>query len=761
MNEYKSTLTPEEVDKALKNIAYVEAGIEAANDSAQAAAASAQAAQQAAQEALGFRTFFSAVRPDENGDLDPSRPMTTPSAASVSVKSKGDRIQSVQVDGFTTQAGSGDASPNNVREISTAGLRMVAVVFDGSSDEEWFYTPETPNFAIPPKIPSIQATSATDVYSDRYIGVPRTQLAGDMVITTSASNIIIMDRRYTNVSDFKAYLSKNPLIVWYTPVDGSNATGIYIPIQTQGHEYRCQCLELTAPLCKGDKVESCVPSGCDKTITLDGTQTFSAIGSNGCYFTAVSDAFPSYDNPSKPDPVLCDSLPQQSGSRVFGGTVGIGLSPSYSGTGFRIKIPSGENPQSFFAEHPAKVRYKSTAYTEANDKPVQLETHGFGVYVVTGQETITVPWTDENKPNLYTYRLTSPFEAPDRSDKLVCSHFKTSVTLNANRFSESVVMCSSNALFFCFDGVSTIDDAKVFFAAQYSAGTPVTAAVPLSTPAIYAHDPVTLVAVPYTEADVTAANQLANTPSTLPAIDSPDVPMLLDSADNTDSAAQVMALAANAVPVAGTYVVSSQDGTTVAVSLKAMQNGGDAATLGGQAPSSFAPASHASNGTTYGVGTATLYGHVMLSDTAEDSDATGGIAATPKCVQDTVNSSIPDFTWHTVSGSMQNCNTQYSFVRAVYNTGARLMYVAIGVLGATSDRNVLVATVPLPSGYSLAVSSSEIGALTKTSDNAVANNQAAGFEVKQSGSTIQFLATSTDKGGWAKAAIMLPISPAT
>lgn len=101
-----------------------------------------------------------------------------------------------------------------------------------------------------------------------------------------------------------------------------------------------------------------------------------------------------------------------------------------------------------------------------------------------------------------------------------------------------------------------------------------------------AHDPVDLVAAPYTEADEAAAQQLASTPSTLPYIDSADVPMLLSDAEQAaeDSTAQPMTLAAtlsSTMPVAGTYVVSSQDGTTVLVSLKAMQDGGDAATLGG------------------------------------------------------------------------------------------------------------------------------------------------------------------------------------
>lgn len=49
---------------------------------------------------------------------------------------------------------------------------------------------------------------------------------------------------------------------------------------------------------------------------------------------------------------------------------------------------------------------------------------------------------------------------------------------------------------------------------------------------------------------------------------------------------------------------------------------------------SKAPTNHASDQTTYGLGTAANYGHVKLSDTASASDATAGTAATPKMVND-------------------------------------------------------------------------------------------------------------------------------
>ena len=101
-------------------------GIQEAKDDAAQSAASAEEsairAENAARESLGFRTFNGSVRPDENGDLDPSRPMFAGTGESVTVKATGDRINNVIIHGFTTQAGSGDPSPDNVRPIIVAGL---------------------------------------------------------------------------------------------------------------------------------------------------------------------------------------------------------------------------------------------------------------------------------------------------------------------------------------------------------------------------------------------------------------------------------------------------------------------------------------------------------------------------------------------------------------------------------------------------------------------------------------------------------------
>lgn len=559
--------------------------IKAAPGQAKAAAASAAAAQQAAQEALGFRTFFSAVTPDANGDLDPSRPMTTPSAASVTVKSKGDRIQSVQVDGFTTQAGTGDPSPANVREINTAGLQMLTAVMDGSEDEDWalvfqgngFYA-TVPNFTN--STSSLQITGR--VFSSYMPEITSTSIyngsASIGVAAYTANNkLCLRIKGIASVQDLRDYLAQNPLTVWYVPDDLSQATGLYIPIQAQGHEYRCQMMELTAPLCNGDKVESCVPSGCNKRIVLDGSEDegwISSPVSDGVYRWGINagNVIPGLiaatSNASKVG-VLSNQFVEMAADQTYKRVDGISVDTSgnlrvYDSSCYSDLIAWKEK----LASNPLIVWYRSTAYTEQNDIPVQLETHQYSYKVLTGTES---GWFASSVQN---NRVAIPLTDAKASSSPICSVYNAS---SVAATPHSIYVDSNKNMGITDPRFTDIDTAKEILRSEQPQ-----VVYTLANPAIYAHDPVTLVAVPYTDADVSAANQLANTPSMLPNTDSPDVSMLLDAANNVESAVvQTMALAANAVPVAGTYVVSSQDGTTVVVSLKAMQDGGDAATLGG------------------------------------------------------------------------------------------------------------------------------------------------------------------------------------
>ena len=620
----------------LQNVTDNLEAIQNAAANAQAAAQSAQEAQTAAQQALGFRTFFSAVSPDENGDLDPSRPMTTPTAqASWTIKSRGDRIQSVQIDGFTTQSGTGDPSPDNVRPISTAGLRMLALVLNGT--ENWALRSSGSNgaqFEMPLADAPIAGTNQTLAAQTQKCSVCIVNNAdnypGDCAwafSTGGQSRLRVRMFRATTVDVLKQELSSRyaagtPVVFWYVPDDESQATGLYVPIQSQGHEYRCQMLELTEPLCNGDKVESNVPSGCDKKLILTGTESFSLAKSPGNVFQN----FNLLTN-SENFTAVCNDY--TIGGNSWSGMPDKSVLNSSNILGFRdtdfatVKDFKATLAARYAAGNPVVVWYRSTAYTEANDIPVELEAHQQRMLVLDGTNYIGAAGAVD-KTGFYCFLSNMTLDSvASYNNNAVCSHFKNAKVQLGTAFPENQLnsFCVANnqyglrfAIAHATLGTtpqSSVEDCsaavKEYFAAQYAAGTPVTIVYPLASPAIYDHDPVELIAMPYTEADATTANQLAATPSTLPYFDSADVPMLLDSigmpepdvtvqsygtldAENTQKAAEwvqetaqrlMAAPLASALPVAGTYVVSSQDGTTVLVSLKAMQDGGDAATLEG------------------------------------------------------------------------------------------------------------------------------------------------------------------------------------
>lgn len=444
--------------------------IKAAPGQAQAAAESAAAAQKAAQEALGFRTFFSAIAPDANGGLDPSRPMTTPSTqASWTIESKGDRIQSVQANGFTSDGKRG-------------GFALTKLVVDSATAA--YFSKIGPATAYQYK-PAITPKPISPAYlATIFCSVIETNTGS--AVYQGAKGIAVNDGSYISISfggmSPSEYVNTfGPFTIWYVPADESQATGLYIPIQAQGHEYRCQCLPLTEQLSQGDTVQSNVPIGCDKKIVFDASNLQG-------WIQDVTDDPEKYRYIYKlPDALAAD----------------------------------------------ASKEYKRNAYSDTFKVLI-----GGRTYYLEKGFTINA----QNK-NLYVY---------DEGESL--SEWKEKV--------------SSNPFTLFYKSVDYAGNDLPVSLETHASG------------AVYAHQAVELVAVPYTEADVTAANQLASTPSTLPYIEDSDVPMLLNESDATQTTESVAPLA-SALPVAGTYVVSSQDGTTVQVSLKAMQDGGDAATLGG------------------------------------------------------------------------------------------------------------------------------------------------------------------------------------
>lgn len=215
--------------------------------SAADAAQSAEDAQAAAQQALGFRTFFNAISPDEDGSLDPSRPMTTASAkAAWTVRSEGGMLQSVEVFGYTSGgAGAGadgkvtvtvqghtDSSVDipltqqllageSVQSYVNSGCDAY-IEFDGSEDENWveqtagdvrrYYiwvsggAKDAYKTSLNPAIANWLKLTVSGGTGNTQNTYSFTIERGNLYIYTDGASL----------SDFKATLAENPLKLWYT-----------------------------------------------------------------------------------------------------------------------------------------------------------------------------------------------------------------------------------------------------------------------------------------------------------------------------------------------------------------------------------------------------------------------------------------------------------------------------------------------------------------------------------------------------------------
>lgn len=375
------------------------ADIQNAAENAQAAAESAAAAQQAAQEALGFRTFFSAVTPDANGNLDPSRPMVVGPAASVEIESAGDRIQSVTALGFTQQAGTGDPNPTNVRALTNGGLRLVKLVLNGT--EGWTLNPNSGTaasgsrrFQLGMSVTSSNASAyvAAVAYCSHFDGATPANTYGSNYDNTFSVQNADLQLRVAGISavgglkQFLAacYAAGNPVIVWYVPADESQATGLYAPIILQSGEYRATCLPLTAPLCKGDSVVSwaenadgdagSVETHVQSVVVADGSTTALTQGSGG--YTL---ALPGAANGA----VKCDTFSDLAASS---GSVTIPASQ------FPSSVTSLETANQWLQSNNVTVVYPLAAPAVYTHDPVALEaaTGDQLTYTVSGQSGGTV-----------------------------------------------------------------------------------------------------------------------------------------------------------------------------------------------------------------------------------------------------------------------------------------------------------------------------------------------------------------------------------
>lgn len=257
--------------------------------SAADAAQSAEDAQAAAQQALGFRTFFNAISPDEDGSLDPSRPMTTASAkAAWTVRSEGSMLRSVEVFGYTSGgAGAGadgkvtvtvqghtDSSVDipltqqllageSVQSYVDSGCD-VKLRFNGGSSETWYRlatnNPSKFRWQIKPQSPLLppgDSSTFSTIFCNAappnnseasYKCIP--SIGGYSRDDTKENSIVIYTDEFSEMSEeeFKSTLSSSPLYIVYKSTEYGYANDVSISLESHanGNIYAHDAIEITA-----------------------------------------------------------------------------------------------------------------------------------------------------------------------------------------------------------------------------------------------------------------------------------------------------------------------------------------------------------------------------------------------------------------------------------------------------------------------------------------------------------------------------------
>lgn len=404
----------------------------------------------------------------------------------------------VTVQGETSQPGTGDPSPNNIRMIDGVGMYDQCVVLDGS--ENWsafennpgvFYTDINVGIeSIPSTI--IKTSSKKYAHYDLMASLKLNEF--DIQQPTGAVRLIVrVDNSSTPSQVAKDYFSLHPLTVWIRSVDFYKSKGpfYYVHEVSDGttSPYKAIGIELNAPLFDGDSLEIGGLSGFDEMIVLDGSKALSKI--------APSDAnrwdYEVLNIGRDAVSVMSDYLPGYTYrmNMVEKTTPGISI-PSNNVHNFTINLGSflSENSaaacKSYLSAHPLTVFYKSVNYTPENDIAVALEKRVKGYAMFDGTENFLREADSVNRVHLGVSAWGARAPQGTGTEGFLSSQLKPGNTSTT----EGTMQIESSVFYMWLAGYGSdksIEVIKALLSSQYSAGTPVQVVYELASPATYAH----------------------------------------------------------------------------------------------------------------------------------------------------------------------------------------------------------------------------------------------------------------------------------
>lgn len=362
-----------------------------------------QQAAQSAQEAVGFRTMQGGAVLPINGDIDLTQPYPTKTGGSLTVTSAANRIDSVTVNGFTTQTGSGDASPSNVREIENAGTFNKLLVLNGTESISLYTDPSTgvKTYVFANIAPDWPPDKTYDALCTEY---PFVDAASNAYAIrgpiTDNGTVAIRDDSVSGVEELKQKFAANNAIIAYQSTNdtGKFYTGIEVE---QGENYHCDIVELQAPLHEGDTLETsvdyngelkCVETHVKKTYAFTGSENIqkSGLGAN-TFFVNFNDIAQN----GQAGAVISNKALALSEEQCIAVTIwavsGSGTNPNT----LRISAPvttvdeiKAIFTQFYNADSPFVVEYELKAPEVFADKPVEIK-NPKGAFTISGESGTT------------------------------------------------------------------------------------------------------------------------------------------------------------------------------------------------------------------------------------------------------------------------------------------------------------------------------------------------------------------------------------
>ena len=404
--------------------------------------------------------------------------------------------EKITVEGATSQPGSGDPSPNNIRMIDGIGMYDKTVVLDGSADWRAFLQAPGVYYAdIPIEVEVIDGSlvkTNSKKYAHYYLmaSLKQSEFGIQNPPAPGYTRVCVrVDANSTSVQTAKDYFNSRPLTVWIRSVDFYKCKGpfYYVHEVSDGTEspYKAIGIELNAPLFDGDSLEIGGLSGFDKMVVLDDKSELSAYegGSNSFYHDLPTVVASAGTNGSK-----------SNWAKYRGDNVGEGAllnkeytvqSPiSLGSVAKRLVVKLTEctdisDAKSYLSQHPLIVFYKSVNYTPEADIAVALEKRVNGYAVFDGTEK----WHWNPSPG-WAY-VSQAYTEHKKSTPPQCSHY-VGISGEIPTAGQTTINEAGSLIVYDSDWTS-VSDATDYFSAQHTAGTPVQFVYELASAATYAH----------------------------------------------------------------------------------------------------------------------------------------------------------------------------------------------------------------------------------------------------------------------------------